>query len=41
MGIGWALRQLPTMMASVAMLAQRVGTGLLGWILMGEALTLL
>lgn len=38
--IVWALRYLPATVASVALLAQPVGTALLGWWLLGEALTL-
>ena len=38
MGIVWALRYLPTTSASVALLAQPVGTTLLGWWLLDEAL---
>ena len=38
--IVWALRYLPTTVASVALLAQTVGTALLGWWILGEALTL-
>jgi drug/metabolite transporter (DMT)-like permease len=38
MGIVWALRYLPTTVASVALLAQPVGTALLGWWLLGESL---
>jgi drug/metabolite transporter (DMT)-like permease len=37
-GIVWALPHLPTTVASVALLAQPVGTALLGWWLLGEAL---
>jgi drug/metabolite transporter (DMT)-like permease len=37
--IVWALRYLPTTVASVALLAQPVGTALLGWWILGEALT--
>jgi drug/metabolite transporter (DMT)-like permease len=39
-GIVWALRYLPATVASVALLAQPVGTALLGWWILGEALTL-
>jgi drug/metabolite transporter (DMT)-like permease len=39
-GIVWALRYLPATVASVALLAQPVGTALLGWWFLGEALTL-
>jgi drug/metabolite transporter (DMT)-like permease len=39
MGIVWSLRYLPTTVASVALLAQPVGTALLGWWLLDEALT--
>jgi drug/metabolite transporter (DMT)-like permease len=38
--IVWALRYLPATVASVALLAQPVGTALLGWWILGEALTL-
>ncbi len=38
MAIVWALRYLPTTVASVLLLAQPVGTALLGWLLLGEAL---
>ena len=38
--IVWALRYLPATVASVALLAQPVGTALLGWWLLGEALSL-
>lgn len=38
LGIVWALRYLPATSASVALLAQPVGTALLGWWLLGEAL---
>jgi drug/metabolite transporter (DMT)-like permease len=37
--IVWALRYLPTTVASVALLAQPVGTALLGWWILGEALS--
>jgi len=39
-GIVWALRYLPATVASVALLAQPVGTALLGWWILGEALSL-
>jgi drug/metabolite transporter (DMT)-like permease len=39
MGILWALRWLPATLASVALLAQPVGTALLGWLLLDESLT--
>ncbi len=38
MAIVWALRYVPTTVASVLLLAQPVGTALLGWLLLGEAL---
>ena len=38
LAIIWALRYLPTTVASVMLLAQPVGTALLGWLLLGEAL---
>ena len=38
MGIVWALRFLPTTVASVALLAQPVGTAVLGWLLLGESI---
>jgi len=38
--IVWALRYLPATVASVSLLAQPVGTALLGWWLLGEALSL-
>jgi drug/metabolite transporter (DMT)-like permease len=38
MGIVWSLRFLPTTLASVALLAQPLGTALLGWWLLGERL---
>jgi len=38
--IVWALRYLPATVASVALLAQPVGTALLGWWILGEALSL-
>jgi drug/metabolite transporter (DMT)-like permease len=38
MGIIWALRFLPATIASVALLAQPVGTAILGWLLLGEAI---
>jgi drug/metabolite transporter (DMT)-like permease len=41
MGIVWALRYLPATLASVGLLAQPVGTALLGWILLGEPITAL
>ncbi len=37
--IVWALRYLPTTVASVALLAQPVGTALLGWWILGESLS--
>jgi drug/metabolite transporter (DMT)-like permease len=37
-GIAWALRYLPATFASVGLLAQPVGTAILGWIILGEAL---
>jgi drug/metabolite transporter (DMT)-like permease len=37
--IVWALRYLPTTVTSVALLAQPVGTALLGWWILGEALS--
>jgi len=39
-GIVWALRYLPATVASVALLSQPVGTALLGWWILGEALSL-
>jgi drug/metabolite transporter (DMT)-like permease len=39
-GIVWALRNLPATVASGALRAQPVGTALLGWWILGEALTL-
>jgi drug/metabolite transporter (DMT)-like permease len=39
LAIAWALRHLPATFASVALLAQPTGTALLGWILLGEALS--
>jgi drug/metabolite transporter (DMT)-like permease len=39
LGIVWALRELRATFASVALLAQPLGTALLGWWLLGEALT--
>ena len=39
MGIVWALRFLPATVASVALLAQPLGTALLGWLLLGEAIS--
>lgn len=39
LGIVWALRHLRVAFASVALLAQPVGTALLGWLLLGEALS--
>lgn len=39
MAVVWALRFLPATLASVALLGQPIGTGLLGWLLLGEALT--
>ncbi len=38
LGIVWALRYLPATSASVALLAQPVGTAILGWWLLGEPL---
>ena len=38
MGVVWSLRYLRASFASVALLAQPVGTSILGWLLMGEAL---
>ena len=38
MAIVWSLRHLPPTVASVALLAQPVGTALLGWLLLGEAI---
>lgn len=38
-GIVWALRDLPATVASVTLLAQPVGTALLGWWILGEAMT--
>jgi drug/metabolite transporter (DMT)-like permease len=38
MGIIWTLRFLPATIASVALLAQPVGTAILGWLLLGEAI---
>jgi drug/metabolite transporter (DMT)-like permease len=35
----WALRYLPATLASVALLAQPVGTALLGWWILGEPLS--
>ena len=40
LGIAWALGYLRATYASVALLAQPVGTALLGWLLLGEAITL-
>jgi drug/metabolite transporter (DMT)-like permease len=37
--IVWALRYLPTTLASVALLAQPLGTALLGWWILGESLS--
>jgi len=37
-GIVWALRYMPATLASVVLLVQPVGTALLGWIILGEAL---
>ena len=37
-GIAWALRYLPATFASVGLLAQPVGTAILAWIILGEAL---
>lgn len=39
MGIVWSLRYLPAPVASVALLGQPLGTALLGWWLLGEALS--
>jgi drug/metabolite transporter (DMT)-like permease len=39
MGVVWSLRYLPATVTSVALLAQPVGTALLGWWLLGEAIT--
>jgi drug/metabolite transporter (DMT)-like permease len=39
MGVIWSLRYLPATVTSVALLAQPVGTTLLGWWLLGEAIT--
>jgi drug/metabolite transporter (DMT)-like permease len=39
MGVIWSLRYLPATVTSVALLAQPVGTALLGWWLLGEAVT--
>jgi drug/metabolite transporter (DMT)-like permease len=39
MGVIWSLRYLPATVTSVALLAQPVGTALLGWWLLGEAIT--
>jgi drug/metabolite transporter (DMT)-like permease len=38
LGIVWALRFLPTALASVVLLGQPVGTAILGWALLGEAI---
>jgi drug/metabolite transporter (DMT)-like permease len=38
MAVIWALRYLPTTLASVALLGQPVGTSILGWALLGEAI---
>jgi drug/metabolite transporter (DMT)-like permease len=38
LGIVWALRFVPATIASVALLAQPVGTAVLGWLLLGEAI---
>jgi len=40
MGIIWALRFLPATVASVALLAQPLGTATLGWLLLGESIGL-
>ena len=37
-GIVWALRYIPATLASVVLLVQPVGTALLGWLILGEAL---
>lgn len=37
-GIVWALRYVPATLASVVLLTQPVGTALLGWVILGEAL---
>jgi drug/metabolite transporter (DMT)-like permease len=39
MGVIWSLRYLPATVTSVALLAQPVGTTLLGWWLLGETIT--
>jgi drug/metabolite transporter (DMT)-like permease len=39
MGVIWSLRYLPATVTSVALLAQPVGTALLGWWLLGEKIT--
>ena len=39
LGIAWALGYLRATYASVALLAQPLGTALLGWLLLGEAIT--
>jgi drug/metabolite transporter (DMT)-like permease len=39
MGVVWSLRYLPATITSVALLAQPVGTALLGWWLLGEQIT--
>jgi drug/metabolite transporter (DMT)-like permease len=39
MSVAWALRYLPATLASVALLGQPVNTALLGWVLLGEAIT--
>jgi drug/metabolite transporter (DMT)-like permease len=39
MGVIWSLRYLPATVTSVALLAQPVGTALLGWWLLGEQIT--
>ena len=39
MGVIWSLRYLPATVTSVALLAQPVGTALLGWWLLGESIT--
>jgi drug/metabolite transporter (DMT)-like permease len=41
MGVIWSLRYLPATVTSVALLAQPVGTALLGWWLLGESITAL
>jgi len=39
MGVIWSLRYLPATVTSVVLLAQPVGTALLGWWLLGESIT--